>query len=122
MIKVAAGTHPQDLALQADGPLTMVPPDPGVLHSDSLAKYAVAFLRNTHRLRLLQGESEFRRPSMQLLDNALPVLLLVVGSSRVLIIHPEAHGVIEQHGDLARGRRHGFGLPDTRGQATIESA
>ena len=42
MLKVAAGTHLQHLALQADGPPALVPVDPGVPHIDSFAKYAVA--------------------------------------------------------------------------------
>src|SRR5438132_3918635 len=94
--------------------------DKAVLYSGFLAKYRAAFLRNTSSLQ--QRESEFRRPSMQLLDDALAVLLFVVRSTRVLIVDAEAHGVVEQDSDLARGRRHRFGLLDARGQASVEGA
>ena len=117
---VAADAHREGLAHHRQRIDFALRVDPGVLHSASLAKYAAAFLRNTHRL--LQGEPELRCPSVPLLDDALPVLLLVVRSSRVLILHAEAHGVVEQDGDLARGRGERFGFANARDQWSIEGA
>src|ERR1035437_8197202 len=62
MIKVAAGTHPQHLALQADGPLALVPSDPGVPHPDSFAKYAVAFFKISRSI-LTRANSALSRAS-----------------------------------------------------------
>src|ERR1700675_4697137 len=97
-----------------------MPPDPGVLHSTSFAKYAVAFLRNTRTL--LQGEPELGSPTAKLLDDALPILLLVVVGARILILRTEAHRVVEQYGNLARGGGNSFGLANTRRQTPVEGA
>ena len=45
VLEVATGADLQYLASQRDRPLCLVSRDPGVLHRDSLAKYAVAFFR-----------------------------------------------------------------------------
>jgi len=45
--------------------------DPGVLHIDSLAKYAAAFLRNT--LRSLKLIPKFSSPSVQVLHYTVTV-------------------------------------------------
>src|ERR1017187_3836357 len=62
MLKIAAGTHPQYLALQADGPPALVPSDPGVLHIDSFAKYAVAFFKISRSI-LTRASSALSRAS-----------------------------------------------------------
>src|SRR5216684_894903 len=45
MLVIAARAHPQHLALHRHRPAPPMAFDPGVLHSDSFAKYAVAFFR-----------------------------------------------------------------------------
>src|SRR5471030_795988 len=62
MLKVAAGTHPQHLALQADGPPALMPSDPGVPHIDSFAKYAVAFFKISRSI-LTRASSALSRAS-----------------------------------------------------------
>src|ERR1039458_1075107 len=62
MLKVATGTHPQYLALQADGPPALVSGDPGVLHIDSFAKYAVAFFKISRSI-LTRASSALSRAS-----------------------------------------------------------
>jgi hypothetical protein len=62
VLEVAAGAHAQHVARHGNWPPLPVDGYPGVLHVDSLAKYAVAFLRNT--LRLLKRVSKFRRSPM----------------------------------------------------------
>ncbi|HEV2680815.1 MAG TPA: hypothetical protein VGV14_09985 [Rhodanobacter sp.] len=57
---------------------------------------------------------------MQLLDDTLLVALFVVVGSRVDVLHAEAHGVVEQYGDLARGGGDGFGLADASRQLAVE--
>jgi len=52
--------------------------------------------------------------AMQLLDDALPVLLLAVRNSRILIIHTKAHGVVEQESNLACGRCNGLDRTTSR--------
>src|SRR5215510_11608690 len=102
----------QHSAHRHDPELPSVLVDEAVLYSGSLAKYRAAFLRNTSGL--LQGKAELCRSAMQLLDDALSVLLLVVGSPWVFVIHAEAHGVIEQHRNFACSGRYRFGFADTR--------
>lgn len=70
----------------------------------------------------LQGEAELRCSAVELLDDAVTILLLVVISSWVAIIHTVAHGVIEENGDLASGRGDGLGVTDTAGKAAIKCA
>ena len=79
-----------------------------------------AFLRNTHDL--LQGIAEFRRPSMELLDDTLAISTLILIGTQVLVIPAEAHGVVEQNGDLSRRRGYRFGLSDAGSEPAIESA
>ena len=111
--------HP---ALHRDRPHAPVALDEGVLHFDPFAKYAVAFLRNTLRRRLLKREAELCGASVQLLDDALAVLAFVLISTGVSVVHPESHRVVEQHRDLAGGGCYRFGLADARGQASVEGA
>jgi hypothetical protein len=62
------------------------------------------------------------RPSLELLDDALAVSLLVLVGARILVSHAEAHCPVEEDGDLAGGSCQGFGLANTRGQSPIERA
>ncbi len=48
VLVVAAGADLQNPALDHDRPSATMSLDKGIPHSDSLAKYAVAFLRNSH--------------------------------------------------------------------------
>jgi hypothetical protein len=50
--------------------------NPGILHSASLAKYAVAFLRNT--INLLQGKTKLGCPTVEILDDPVTIVLFVV--------------------------------------------
>jgi hypothetical protein len=93
-----------------------------IFHSDRGSQYAAAFLRNTSCRSLLQREAKLRSTAMQLLDDTLAVPAFVAVGPRVLIVHAEAHGVVEQHGNLASCSRLGLGLANTGGQSTIERA
>src|SRR5258705_2842295 len=79
-----------------------------------------AFLRNTHDL--LQGIAKFRRSSMELLDNALAIFALILIGTQVLVIPAEAHGVVEQNGDLTCRSSYRFGLSNAGSEPAIESA
>ena len=62
VLKVAAGAHAQHLAGQGDGPVGFVAGNPGVLHSDSRAKYAVAFFRISRSI-VMRANCALRRAS-----------------------------------------------------------
>ena len=57
---------------------------------------------------------------MQLLDDSLSVLPFIVIGARVGVVHPEAHGVVEENGDLARRRGDCLSLANACGQPTLE--
>jgi hypothetical protein len=59
---------------------------------------------------------------MKLLDDAVPVLLLVVIRTRVAVVHAVSHRVIKQDSDLARRCGYGFGIADAAGKASVECA
>lgn len=84
----------------------------------SLAKYVVAFLRNT--VHLLKGISKFCRSTIQILDHSVAVVLFVMIGPRVLVCHAEAHRVIEQHCNLPGGGSDRFCLANARCQSPIK--
>lgn len=59
---------------------------------------------------------------MQLLDDAVTIVLFVVVGAGVPVIHPMAHRVIEQDRDLAGGGGHCFGRADASCEAPVERA
>lgn len=80
-----------------------------------------SFLRNTFG-HWLQCEAEARGAALKLLDDTISVPLLVLISSRILVLHAEAHRAVEEDGELARRGGHGLGLADPASQATVERA
>src|SRR5207253_5534966 len=73
---VARYRHPQRRTTHGERVTAQMRFHKGVLHLLSLAKYAAAFLRNTHDL--LQGIAKFRRPSMEMLDDTLAISALIL--------------------------------------------
>jgi len=82
MLAIAAGADFEHLALPRYWPDRSMSLDKGVSHRDSLAKYAVAFLRNGllggRHLCCLQNESEGLGTPMKIFDNPLPIAGLVI--------------------------------------------
>src|SRR5665811_221324 len=64
VFKVATGTDLQHLAGQCDRPLGLVVGNPGVLHSDSRAKYAVAFFKMSRSIFTLDNSARNRANSI----------------------------------------------------------
>jgi hypothetical protein len=71
---------------------------------------------------MLWREPELRGAAMQLLDNSVAVLLLILVGTRIPVVHAEAHGVVEQHRDLARGCSHCLGIANAGRKTSIEGA
>jgi len=59
---------------------------------------------------------------MQLLDDAIAILLFIMVLAGVPVIHPISHRVIEQDRDLAGSSRHRFGRADASCEAPVEGA
>src|SRR4051812_34565679 len=79
------------------------------------------FLRNFRdgcgRVDDLQHVAERLRPAPEVGQHALPVPLLVIGGPGIGVGHAVPQGVVEQHGDLARGGGDRLGLAHPPGQA-----
>jgi hypothetical protein len=86
-------------------------------HGRSFAKYAVAFLRNSH-VRLLwhfvQGEAEGLGAALQIADYPAAIPFFVLRCAGVMICHAVSQAIVEQNGDLSCGRCNGLGLSGTR--------
>ena len=121
---VAAGGHLQDAAHRMHRKVGLVRVhefEDGVdVFSPLAANQAVAFLRNT--LERLQSEPEVGSAALKLLDNPFSVGRFVVVGTGILVVDPEAHRVVEQHGDLPSRGRHRLGLADPRSQPAVERA
>jgi len=65
--------------------------------------------------------TEFLSAASQTPQYPFTVTFLVMALPRIAISHPVTQGVIEQHGQLAGGRGHRFGLADPRRQAPVKS-
>jgi hypothetical protein len=74
--------------------------DEGELHVDSFAKYAAAFLRNSHRhyldLGWLENVSERFRTSLEISEDTPPIALFVIGRAGICVVHPMANSMSEQ--------------------------
>lgn len=57
---------------------------------------------------------------MQLLDHPLPIARLVEVRAGIDVFHNEAHYVVEQNDNLARGGGDRLGLADSRPQPAVE--
>ncbi len=83
----------------------------------SLAKYAVAFLRNSY-VRFfgdfVQSEAEGLGSALQIADHSASIALLVLSSAGIVIRHAVPQAVIERHRDFSRGRGHSLCLAGTR--------
>jgi hypothetical protein len=58
----------------------------------------------------------------KLLDDAVPVLLLVVIRAWVPVIHVISHDIMKQDSNLARRCGHGLGVADASGKTPVKSA
>ena len=72
--------------------------------------------------QLVQDVAEGLRAASKIGEDAGAISVLVVGGAGVCIFHSMPHHVVEQDGDLARGRSHRFGLADACGEPSIEGA
>jgi len=68
----------------------------------------------------LQNEAERLGASLQIGEDTATILFLIVVGTRISVGHAMPEGVVEQHRNLASGRRHGLRLSRTRRQPTIE--
>lgn len=59
---------------------------------------------------------------MEMLNDALAIFALILIGAQVSVIPAEAHGVVEQNGDLTCRRSYRFGLSDAGSEPAIESA
>lgn len=64
VFKVATGADLQYLATQCDRPVGLVSCNPGVLHRDSRAKYAVAFFKMSRSILTLDSSARSRASSI----------------------------------------------------------
>ena len=56
------------------------------------------------------------------MEDALAITFFVVVLAGIRILHPEAHSVIEEHGQFPGGRGDGLGFPDAGPKTAIEGA
>ena len=95
----------------------------GVLHRDSLAKYAAAFLRNSPGFGsggFLQNVAECLGAPLQIGQNTLPVPLLIVAGTGIGVVHSMPQRVVEEHRDLAGGGGDRLGFADARRETAVE--
>lgn len=59
---------------------------------------------------------------MELVDDAILIALLRVVFAWIDVLHSEAQRVVEQHGQIPRGRRHRLGFASSCSQPAIEGA
>jgi len=116
---VEAATHPAHRILRA-----MLGHE-RVLHLASLAKYAAAFLRNSHvglQWQFLQIIPERLCAAPEIPEYAIAVSFLIMGRAGVFLCHAVSEGIVEQDGNLTRGGRDCFGFTCACRQSPVESA
>ncbi|MBG6147967.1 hypothetical protein IWQ51_006123 [Labrenzia sp. EL_142] len=97
--------------------------DERVPHFASLAKYAVAFLRNTLGItHWRQGISERLGVALEIGKHTASMPLVIGHCTGIAISHADAQGVVEEDSDLASGCRDRLLLSDPRCKAAIERA
>ena len=67
-------------------------------------------------------EAEGMGASTESSEDSLPLLLVVVHGGVLLIAHLVSEHSVDEDGELSRGGGDGFGFPDARAHATVESA
>jgi hypothetical protein len=76
----------------------------GIPHRDSLAKYAVAFLRNSLCVgHWGKGKSESLGTTLEVCKDAGSVSLFVGCCTGVVVAHPKAQRIVKQNRDLPSG-------------------
>ena len=75
--------------------------DKCVSHFASLAKYAVAFLRNSHielRWQFLEREAEDLGATLKVADDPAAIPFFILGGAGIIIRHAVAQAVVKQDG------------------------
>ncbi len=71
------------------------------------------FLRNCW-FDLVQSEAESLCPALKIVEHAVPVARLVIGSAGIGIVHAVLHRIVKENRDLVRGRGDGLGFAGPR--------